>query len=499
MADETTPPAKGIESTSRTHSVQVNRTPDSTKISIEDRSTTTGEQPNTGADQLSAADQLAAAAGAAPTPASHDKPTGGRPSEQLVHAAGKPAPKPNQPPAQQPGGQPTTQGEPGQSAETPSQDQPGTQAPTAPQQPQNTPAKQPGGGSAKSQPTGSSAAGVPDKQPTTQPSGGRIRQTAEQIRARAGQARKAAGQALKNFWKSPIFWEVLWGVIVFIVMLVAIGVAFYFISCTIKGTCTGGDANPRNVNVGSDRDAILINLAKQGNGQAKTEYMRTHQQEIILALGQQKANEPDAANKEIIQKLIAAIGALKPGTNYSDPNLPPERKKEKDAALAAYAEYVKIGGTYPEVRKYVNFANQHGAKINLVGDGFLDGRPGRYHLGYDMYGPPGSAIIVGWDGVITGIGNYDASYAAPGALGQGIWINSQIDDQKYSISYGHITVDSPIKEGQSVKAGDKIGVISPKLANPHLDTKWKRISDNQWVDWGRVPFKTVAELTQPTP
>ncbi len=481
--------------TNDTHRIQVRRSPDETEINVQDVHRVTGTDE---------ADQLAAAAGAV-------LPPGGQAASSQQPAA---------PPAgrtaigEQQSAQPArphsgSAGTPPVGGQTPAD----LSQPTEPNLNESiNPTRQPAAGQPSKEspaaadgksPTGASAKGVTESQSATaarveraQASAAeRLQQGTAQLAARFRSRGRAVGTLLKALLKNPATWEII---IVTVIAIIAIIIAVYLITCTAKGICTG-TGQAVNTNAVTNRDDILINLAKQGNREAKLEYLRDHQQAIILALGQQKAGEPDAAKKEIIQKLIAAIGGLKPGVNYADPKLSDADKQAREAALSAYAAYVKMGGAYPEVSAYLNFANEHGAAYQSVGDTFLAGRGSRYHLGYDIFAPANTAVVAGWSGTIESIGDYDADYAAPGALGQFVAIIAEVGGERYRMFYGHITVDQSMKVGQTVSAGDRLGVISPKLRNPHVDIKWKRLSDRQWVDWGRAPFKTVSELTQGTP
>jgi murein DD-endopeptidase MepM/ murein hydrolase activator NlpD len=82
-------------------------------------------------------------------------------------------------------------------------------------------------------------------------------------------------------------------------------------------------------------------------------------------------------------------------------------------------------------------------------------RGGHRHEGQDVFAKPGTPLVAVADGVV--VEEAPAQSALSGGRGNYVAIHSQADDRTYV--YFHMQRRSPLRQGDTVRAGDRVGAI----------------------------------------
>lgn len=478
-------------------------------------------------DQTGGADDIAKAAGAAPTA---NEPVGG-PAEQPVGDQPSPAdhadsaaPTAAAEPAE-PSPAATDQGlnqqalarrrEPDQ----PEQPEPG---PNAPDQPPS--ADKPKGEPAKAK-TSSSKEGPAVAKPQGGGASGRFGEVSQALKQFSGKfSNKAISSGLNKLAMNPATWEIIGVVLAVFAMIAAIVLAFYWIQCTVNGTCTGRDTTAQQANAINDEQDILITLAKEHNPDAKLKLFQKYGPQIrarAVAVAEIDAIKRDAKKLAAIKAFIKALDEdlprLATTNNPADPKLVDARKRLFDS-FKGYLD--ALGDTKaPLVILYLEAVNQQLTGTlttpydHVLGGHFKDWRAvsqsrgtAGLHYGYDVVAKAGTPVIAGHGGRLgqgAGSGDYAGYAVIPWAKDEfGIpVIHTDTDGRDYQATYGHVHLIlkedqvlykhkgklEPAKTGAPVDVGDQLGTIM----RDHVDIKWKRMVNGKpgpYVDWGTPDY-----------
>jgi peptidoglycan LD-endopeptidase LytH len=147
-------------------------------------------------------------------------------------------------------------------------------------------------------------------------------------------------------------------------------------------------------------------------------------------------------NKELNDEVMADTNAFTAWVN-----------KQLQQANTRYA----IGG-YAEHRTVY--------RVSKVFDGKTAGEePRRLHLGTDIWGKPGTAVMAPLDGIVHSFAFNDQ----PGDYGTTIILTHKVETGSFYTLYGHLSLDSikNLQEGEKVEKGDIIASFGIPAENGH--------------------------------
>ncbi|MBL7739023.1 MAG: peptidoglycan DD-metalloendopeptidase family protein [Chitinophagaceae bacterium] len=105
-------------------------------------------------------------------------------------------------------------------------------------------------------------------------------------------------------------------------------------------------------------------------------------------------------------------------------------------------------------------------KTSKVFDGANPGEePRRLHLGIDIWGKPGTAVLAPWNGIVHSFANNDH----PGDYGATIILTHLLKGISFYTLYGHLSLNSikNIREGDRIQKGDIFAEFGIPAENGH--------------------------------